>query len=131
MIPFTWKPTYTYFAGGLLLLLALFFAVSFITGKVKDYQHDKITTQLKAEREALRVKADADQARAEAAEADKVKFQVALEVAGKNAEASLKKVTDANEQYEKEIQSIGVDVDACERYTRLRAKLGLSPAPCY
>jgi hypothetical protein len=119
-----------YFAGGILLLLALFFAVNRATSWYDNYQHSKVVEQLKADRQKDVERGDFFEAKATAAEADKAKLQITLELAGKDGKIAAEKVQNAEIQFEKDMQSVNADMDICRRYAELRARLKLQPAPC-
>jgi hypothetical protein len=126
----TIKPEYKFIAGGILLLLAIVFAVNRATSWYDDYRHSKVVEDLKIERQKDIERGDFFETKATKAEGEKVTYQIALEIAGKDAQIAMEKVTNAEQKFNQEIESIGVAVPECERYSRLRAKLGLRPAPC-
>lgn len=101
-----------------------------VVSAVKNSRHQKIVDDLKIERQKDIERGDAAEQRATKAEADKVELQIAVELAGERGAAALKRVNDAEEKFNQELQSIDAPADACQRYTRLRARLGLRQAPC-
>jgi hypothetical protein len=115
----------------LVLLMALFSGlVSGIRSHYQNKAFEKETAKLKAQSAADRQRGDEAEERAKAAETDKLKYQLAFELAGKDAQQAMEKVKDAETKYNQDAESINNDIDECERYNRIRAKLKLQPVKC-
>jgi hypothetical protein len=117
---------------GILLALLLFVGGG-IGGAVsawKDSRFQKQADQLKAEGAAYRQKADAAEERAKATEAEKEKYRLAYELAGKDAERAMQKVEDAQKKFETDVDAINAPATDCERYNRIRLELKLAPVSC-
>lgn len=114
----------------LALLLLVYSTGAGINSWLKERAFERERDTLKAEIQETRAAADASQKRAEDAEADKVKFQVALEVAGAAGNKALQKVEDAEKSFNEKAERIGADMDDCARYNLIRADLKLPPVAC-
>lgn len=113
-----------------ILLLALSGSVGGFISWVKEKRFEKEKAVLQAEIEEKRRAADEAERRAVEAESEKIKFQLALELAGKQAEKAMEKVNAAEQEYTKELERIDADVDLIERCRRLCAKLKLTTEQC-
>jgi hypothetical protein len=130
MIPFTWKPTYTYFAGGIVLLLSLFFAVNRVTSWYKDGAFEK---QVEKYEEKLKVKEDERNAAVtralmyeqlvEALEKEREINMAIIAASGERAVAAQKAVEDEEKKLQNEFDSIGIDVPDDVRADRIRQRL--------
>lgn len=120
--------------GLILGVVVALIAISTFTNRITAYiERRAFEKELKVEKD-LRQKdverGDLWEARAIAAESEKIKFQLALEVEEKNSAKAKERIADAKATYDKEVQRIDADLDACQRYAELRAKLGLKEVPC-
>jgi hypothetical protein len=122
MIPFTWKPTYTYFAGGIVLLLSLFFAVNRVTSWWKDRAFEKdiqrYEEKLKVEAEistAAKARADLWEARAKEAETQVVINELAVESAGKKADAIKERLENEDKQFTEALRAVDLNLSRCAR----------------
>jgi hypothetical protein len=125
------RPTRFVLIGGVVVAVMLISGgVGALVSAYKDRQFNRQIVDLKAERQKDIERADAAEERAKSAEAGMSKFQIAFELAGKDAEQAMKKVEDAQSKFNQEAERINSDMDDCTRYNELRAKLKLKPADC-
>jgi hypothetical protein len=125
------RPTRFVLIGSVVVIVMLIVGgVGGIVSAYKDRAFARKVEALKAERQKDIECANAAEERAKSAEAEKAKFQIAFELAGKDAEKAMKKVEDAQTKFNQETERINSDMDDCARYNELRTKLKLKPADC-
>lgn len=105
-------------------------ASSQFTSYRKEKAFDKAIEAQKKERQRETDRANAAEARAVKLEAEKQKYQIIVELAGEKVKAATQRVQDAETKFNKEIEEIDRPVDDCERYQRIRQKLGLAFKTC-
>jgi hypothetical protein len=120
-----------YKIGGVIVVIALLITTTNrLTNYYNDRQFQKAIQAEKDLREVDKKRGDDAEAKAIAAESEKLKFQVALELAGKDGDRAIKRVEDADKRYLEELQRIDADVDIVERCKRLCAEFKLKDCEC-
>jgi hypothetical protein len=131
-IKLLWQPIPpAYKIGGVVVVIALLITTTNrLTNYFNDRQFQKAIQVEKVLRQVDIKRADDAEAHVEVLKAEKVKLELTLELAGKSAEQAQKKVEQATDQFNKDIEQIEAPVDDCQRYQRIRQKLGLKVALC-
>lgn len=84
----------------------------------------------KAERDAAIERGNQWEEKAKSEEAEKTKYQLALEIGGKDARKAMEKVNEAEAKFNQDVERINTNLSDCERYNQLRAGLKLAPVSC-
>ena len=114
----------------LLLFIITFRATQGWVSHYKDKQADKAIAAEREKSEEHRKRADAAEARAKELEGDLKVQDMVIKAAGAKAEAVAAKVKDEDAKFQQELESIGADVDPCERVKRVCTRLHIAPKDC-
>lgn len=125
------RPTQFIMLGGFVVVLMLAVGIpGALVSAWKDRKFDRQIEQQKKERERETDRANAAEARAVALEAEKLKHELILEVAGERAKVATKRIEDAEKKFITDSDRINGIADICQRYAELRASLNLAPKDC-
>jgi Na+-transporting methylmalonyl-CoA/oxaloacetate decarboxylase gamma subunit len=114
----------------LFVLVIVLLLPTALVSHFKDRKFDRQIEALKTERKRETDRANQAEARAVKLEAEKLKHELILEVAGERAKVAMQKVTNAEKQFVLDSDHINGIADICLRYAELRASLNLAPKEC-
>jgi hypothetical protein len=131
-IKLLWQPIpLPYKIGGVVVVIALLiYATNRVSNYYSDRKFEKAIQVEKDGREIDKKRADDAEAHIEILKAEKVKGELALELAGERGKVAVAKVEEAQRKFEDEENIINADADECVRYNRIRARLNLPAKPC-
>jgi hypothetical protein len=128
--PTKWR--YIAFAGLVVLLIVMLFStsVSVWVSNRKDRAFEKREAAREVERQELILQREYHKNRADVFEVEAKLKELVIDAAGQRAETLLAEAERLDDEFKKEMDSIGAPVDIAERCRRICARLKLKPEDC-